>query len=283
VRSIVGVGSARTASIPLKGIEAPSIIASDPEGGFWAAGGTTLLRYETDGSLGKKIALPTEISAIFRDKGSLLVATNQIVYQVDPQVGSYSELSRFGKDSMIVSIAVDAEAGRIYLADAGTARIWVCDGGGVVRSTIDGASDIGDASAGSKGFIIPSPYFPIAVAPDGTLRVGITGRHGVETYSRDGRLLSAYYRPGTGPDDFSGCCNPVCLLDLGDGTYATYEKGLSRLKIVDAQGRLVELLSDGTETGLSFVGTRAVLLSDGRIGLLDRDASRILLFERKGA
>jgi hypothetical protein len=152
----------------------------------------------------------------------------------------------------------------VYVADAGNRVIH--------RFAMDGdfIQDIGakDEAAGIPGIICPSPYLDCDVDTAGLLRVANPGRWRIETYTGDGRLLSFWGRQGMGPENFAGCCNPTNLAVAPDGRIVTSEKGefpqsaergpavgpsgqegakitrLARVKVCDAQGRLIALLGE---------------------------------------
>ena len=90
--------------------------------------------------------------------------------------------------------------------------------------------------AGIPGFIVPSPYFDVAVAPDGLLRVVNPGAHRVEAYTFDGHLELSWGKRGMGIGDFCGCCNPSNIAILPDGRVVTAEKGIPRVKVYSASG-----------------------------------------------
>jgi hypothetical protein len=57
--------------------------------------------------------------------------------------------------------------------------------------------------------VIPSPYFPLQKAGDGTLWVVDTGRHRFVNFTPDGRVIASWEKAGMAIDGFCGCCNPT--------------------------------------------------------------------------
>ena len=147
-----------------------------------------------------------------------------------------------GEKALFTSIAVYKD--NVFVADAGR-RI-------VVRYDLEGnvVNEIGrkDEKRNISGFVIPSPYFDLAVAKDGLLRVVNPGEHRIEAYTFDGDHEFSWGKPGIDIEGFCGCCNPINFAILKDGSYVTVEKGLVRVKLYNA---------DLDDTGGKFVGVVA--------------------------
>jgi len=129
-----------------------------------------------------------------------------------------------------------AHEDRLYAADAGNREVLVID-----RTTGDEIDRFGkkDPARGNPGFNVPSPYFALAVAPDARLRIVNPGWLRIETYTLDGRFVSAWGGPGMQIDRFCGCCNPVYFTMTRNGEFITSEKGLARINVYDADGGFV--------------------------------------------
>ena len=127
---------------------------------------------------------------------------------------------------------------RLYIADAGNRRVAQFD------VTGDFINEIGrrDEAAGIPGLLVPSPCLGCAVNRKGELLVGNPGRHRVERYASDGRLLGAWGKYGVGPEGFCGCCNPIDVAVDGKARVVTVEKGRPRVKVHDPSGRLLAVM-----------------------------------------
>ena len=137
---------------------------------------------------------------------------------------------RLGQKTFLT--AIGARDRTVYLADAGRREVLMCD-----RATgeITGRFGRKNEPPGSPGFVVPSPYFDLAVGRE-RLHLVNPGRLRVESYAFDGRLESSWGQPGMAIDRFCGCCNPVYLSLLPDGGFLTSEKGLARLNIYSPSG-----------------------------------------------
>ena len=121
--------------------------------------------------------------------------------------------------SVITSIALSDDA--VYAADFATASVLCLSRQGRLMRTIDGKNVSSDGS----GFVLPSPYFDVAVAPDGLLRIANTGLRRVEAWTPAGSREFTWGKGGPGLGQFSGCCNPAAIAVLADGRIVTAEKG----------------------------------------------------------
>ncbi len=130
----------------------------------------------------------------------------------------------------LTSIALSGQD--VYLADSGNRIVWHCDMEGNVIGRIGGK----DESRGVPGFVVPSPYFDVAIGHDGLLRVSDPGRHRIEAYTTAGDLEFFWGELGNAPAEFCGCCNPVNFCLLKDGRVVTAEKGLPTVKVFEPDG-----------------------------------------------
>jgi hypothetical protein len=142
-----------------------------------------------------------------------------------------------GERTYLTSIAFLGD--HLFLADAGRRE--------GIRCGIEGESVLRFGRRGSSpdtpGFVVPSPYFQLGLAPDGNLRIANPGRHRVETYNPDGEYLDAWGEAAMAIEGFAGCCNPTHFCVLPNGKVVTSEKGLNRIKVYDALGRFESVVA----------------------------------------
>jgi hypothetical protein len=193
-----------------------------------------------------------------------------------------------GNEAVLTSIAV-AETD-VFVADAGNRIVVHYDDGGKVINRI-GARD---EQRNIPGFVIPSPYFDVAVAPDGLLRVVNPGRLRIEAYTFDGDLEFWWGEFSSGIEGFTGCCNPVNFAMLDDGSFVTCEKGLVRVKVYDPAGAFVgvvagpeQLVQGGTARICYFPaqcqagGFDVAVDNTGRVLVLDAIKNVVRIFSRR--
>lgn len=137
---------------------------------------------------------------------------------------------RLGAESFLT--AAGMREGTVYLADAGNREVLMCD-----RRTgeITGRFGRKDEPPGAPGFVVPSPYFDLAVGGE-RLHIANPGRLRVESYSFDGHFESSWGQPGMAVDRFCGCCNPVYFALASGGRFITSEKGLARVNVYSPAG-----------------------------------------------
>lgn len=166
------------------------------------------------------------------EKDSLLVGYADRFAILDGNGKAQFQSPNLGRRTYLTCAAACQD--RFYLADAGNREVLICD-----RKSGQVLERFGkkDADRGNPGFNIPSPYFALAVAADGKLRVANTGRLRVETYTLDGRFVSSWGEPGMKIDRFCGCCNPAYFVLTPAGDFITSEKGLARINVYAAAGR----------------------------------------------
>jgi len=194
-----------------------------------------------------------------------------------------------GNRAVLTSIAVAEQD--VFVADAGQSRIHRLNLSGELVGTIGDHNDKNNKAA----FAVPSPFFDVAVHPDGWLRVVNPGAVRVEAYSLDGNLELFWGKSGAEIDGFFGCCNPANLAVFPDGRFVTAEKGLIRVKVYSADGRFESVVA-GPETFGTNAASANQSLSDhelsaadvavdsaGRVIVLDRTTAQVHVFEPKQA
>lgn len=163
----------------------------------------------------------------------------------------------------------------VYVTDSGARRIhrYAADG--------DYIDDItGPPDGSEKGFQIPSAYFDCKLDDKGILFVGHTGMHRIERYDTNNNLSGHWGQFGNDRASFCGCCNPTNLALFGDGRIATTEKGVPRLKVYDAEGKLLACLDEGAFPG-NTAGMSLAISSQGRIALAEPIFKTVRFYELK--
>jgi hypothetical protein len=177
--------------------------------------------------------------------------------------------------SLITSLAVNGDF--LFAADAGNRRVLRYTRDGALAGSFTGKRD----SADLHGFIIPSPYFEIAINSFGELWVVNPGMHALENYTFDGELRGFWERTAMTLDGFSGCCNPAQMAVLPDGSFVTAEKGLVRIKIHKASGELLEVVAPPAAFEGGTQAPDLAVSPSGAIYALDYERRMIRCFQRK--
>jgi len=261
------------------GFEESRGIAVGADDAIYVAGDEAIHVVAPDGKREADVKLdaPPRCLAVDTD-GTMYVATTTRVQVVDPAGKVAATWAPVGEKAVITSIAVTKSD--VYVAVFDTPRV-------VLRYDKTGRllGRIGekDEERNIPGFFVPSPYFDLAMAPDGLLRVADTGRRKIEAYTSRGDLELSWGESSTAIEGFAGCCNPVSFAIRPDGGYVTAEKGITRVKIYDEAGAFEgvvaapSLFREASDASALDVAVD----SRGRVLVLDPDRSAVRVFLRK--
>ncbi len=220
--------------------------------------------------LSKLWSLKTEagIKAISVYGDTIFAASGENIYLVSTGGKLIDEWGPYDANGLITSISVNKNY--VAFADAGIKTIFVLDKKGEVHSMM-GQTD--------KNFVIPSPYFDVALSSEGILYAANTGHRRIETWTTDGKLLEYFGEPGTAPGAFCGCCNPAHFAVIPQG-FVTAEKGINRIKILGQSGEFREFVSANNEFTASV--PLDVASTDGiTIYAANSENSKLYVFKRK--
>jgi sugar lactone lactonase YvrE len=212
-------------------------IALDAGASLYIAGDKAVRIMDASGDLQRTIEIDGEPKclAVAAD-GTLYVGLRDHVEIFDSKGQRQSVWASLGDRAYLTSIALAGPDA--FLADAGNAVVLHCDPTGKVLNRIAPKNEDAPTSTKASGFIVPSPYFDVAIAPDGLLRVVNPGMCRIEAYTFKGDMETSWGRNSAKIDGFCGCCNPVNIAILPDGKVVTAEKGLIRVKVYNADGTL---------------------------------------------
>lgn len=179
-----------------------------------------------------------------------------------------------GGESIFTSIALSGNF--VFVADAGSLIVWMYDKSGELLRKIGGKDEKKDI----PGFIIPSPYFDVAVDPDGFLWAANTGRHSLENYTLEGDFRTSWGQFSMDIKGFCGCCNPTHFIILEDGRFITSEKGIPRVKVHNRLGEVVSVVAGPDRFAEGTVGLDLAVDSDQRILVLDPQQKAVRIFTK---
>lgn len=248
---------------PIKtGFSVAHAVAVDETGNIYVAGDTSIRIFDDIGKQLNEIILQSEPRCLTIENEP----NNMAIYiGMKDHVEIYREgkLSKtwpsLGDKAVLTSIAVSDND--VFVADAGNRVVIHYDKDGNVVNKIGEK----DESRNIPGFVIPSPYFDLAIARDGLLRVVNPGIQKIEAFTFDGDLEFSWGESSNKIEGFCGCCNPVNFAILygddqsGDNDkFITSEKGLTRIKVYNDSGKFV-----------SVVAGPAQLIEGGKVEVCD--------------
>lgn len=262
-----------TKNIPIVGYKPEGIDVYD--GFIWLAGNNTIQAISTSGV--QKFLKETNGSGT-----AIAVNSDRVFVSFEDHISTYTLDGDFlaewdvpGRNCVFTSISLKGEL--LFVADAGNRRILKYNLDGDLLGEFQGQTE----SAAGHGFIVPSPNFDIAVNSSGELWAVNPGKHALENYSDDGKLLGSWQNSSMDIEGFTGCCNPAEIAVLPDGSFVTSEKGLVRIKTYDKSGKLKSVVAAPAKFEEEGKAPEVAADDDGVIYALDFDRSVIRVFEEK--
>lgn len=243
-------------------------IAVDPRGGVYAVGDKDVKRFGADGRFVRRWTTATQgFGVAVAPDGHVWTGEAGLVEMYTPEgrlAGTLRENTLLGRVS-----AVGFFRGDVFLGDAKNRCIRRYRAG-------KHAATIGTDNR-TQGLHIPNGVVSFAVDGGGVLHVANPGKHRVERYSGDGKLLGHIGRfDGVDPAGFQGCCNPTNVALAGSGIYVT-EKAEPRAKVYDLDGKLLAVIAatvfDGNAKNMSIAVNAA-----GHVFVADTARLEILEF-----
>ena len=202
------------------------------DGKIYLGGDSFVSCYDKDLKLIWNVKTPSVITSLSNFGDTIYASTIEQILVMNTAGRILNEWGPF-EDSCIIT-SVSANRKFVVFADAGNKMVFILDKGGEVKKLV------GQKNSGE--FIIPSPYFDVALDNDDNLFVANTGNHRIETRTIDGTLKSYFGEAGTSPERFCGCCAPPHFALIPEG-FITAEKGINRIKILNKKGEFVEFVN----------------------------------------
>jgi outer membrane protein assembly factor BamB len=178
------------------------------------------------------------------------------------------------KKSYITSLT--STNGKIYAADAYTAKVYCFSESGKLLKTIGQNSDKYELDF----FSLPSYYFDVAVGKENTIWVSNPGRHKLVQFNTEGQIISSWGKTSSALDGFCGCCNPSNFALLSDGSFVTSEKGIVRIKKHSKDGHFTCAIAGHNKFLKGAQGLDITVDASDRIFVLEPEAMKIHIFEQ---
>jgi hypothetical protein len=206
-------------------------ISVSSSGKIYAGGDSFVSCYSGDLRLLWNLRTSYPVTALSNFGDTIFASTVELILVISSEGKLKDEWGPFEDKSFITSVT--ANRSWIAYADAGNKMVVILDKQGRVSRLI-GQKD--------GQFILPSPYFDVALNESDDLYIANTGQRRIERRTIQGRIMSSFGEPGMAPGAFCGCCNPAHFVITPDG-FITAEKGINRIKILDKKGDFVEFVS----------------------------------------
>jgi hypothetical protein len=243
-------------------------VALDSRGRLVAAGDSEVKIFDEAGALVRRwaTALPPCSVAAAADGSVWVGQTGQI--EIFDGAGkllrTWKDGTHFGR---VTSIAFLKDG--VLIGDATQRCIHRFDSAGKFLNSIGKDNPLG-------GLHIPNGVVDFGVDAQGVIHVVNPGKHRVERYSPEGRLLGSMGK-FTGPDPagFSGCCNPTNVAVAGPDLLCVTEKAGPRVKVYDYEGKLKAMIeAAGFDPGAKNMDVAV----DGRGHIFVADPAKLAVF-----
>ncbi len=269
------------------GFSESRFVTVDSSGTLYLAGDQAVRVMDSLGRIKDNVKLTVSPFCLASTDAQFYIGTRDRIIITDKKGEVQKSWPALGENAWITGVILADDF--IFIADAGQRIVWCYDrDGNFIRR-------IGDKNPDRNipGFVVPGPYFDIAMAPDGLLRVANPGRHQIEAYTIKGDREFAWGRFGNSLEDFTACCNPVSFAVLADGDIITCEKGVARVKVYDTFGKLKGFVADpkllanvAPEVGVKTeriqrYGFDVAADNHGHVFILDRARNVLRFFKRK--
>ncbi|MFN8206049.1 MAG: hypothetical protein U0T82_01380 [Bacteroidales bacterium] len=261
----------------------PAGLALDSKQNIYVAGDQSILIFDAQYRRKGSFALDTLVSCLaITNRQSILAGKGSVVEEFDRNGKSLRKWTPYNENSYLTSIVQIGEF--IYVADAGNRVVLQYNVKGELQNEIGRK----DSLKGIGGFILPSPYFDVALGPGEDLWVANTGMHLLQNFAEDGKLITSWGETSMQLEGFAGCCNPAHFAILPDGCFVTYEKGMDRVKLYNRAGIFVCVVTAPTnidESALTNcnIGARVHDLAvdaEGNILVLDAKDKMICVYSK---
>jgi hypothetical protein len=206
-------------------------VSVSSSGKVYLGGESFVSCYDNSMKLLWNVKSPSPITSLSNWGDTLFASTSEQILVMNMAGKILNEWGPFEDSCMITSVSANSKY--VVFADAGNKIVFILDKGGEVKKMI-GQND--------KHFVIPSPYFDVALDNNNHVYAANTGQHRIETYTIDGVLISQFGEAGTAPGSFCGCCAPPHFALIPQG-FVTAEKGINRIKILNKNGEFVEFVN----------------------------------------
>ena len=242
-------------------------------GSIYLAAGNSVKTLSPDGKIVSEF--PIE-----ENPRNIAATDNQVVVGYEKSFTAYSlkgeklyQSGTINDSTVVTSLAI--WNGNIVVADMGKRRIWIYQQDKMVKE-IEGVS----GAKNLHGFVIPSPYFDVAVNSANELWTANTGMHTLQQYDENGNLVRSWEKISLQIEGFSGCCNPAHFTFLPVGRFVTSEKGMPRIKIYKSDGTLESVVAAPDKFNENGHAAEVATIGETVVAL-DYDKKMIRIFEKK--
>jgi sugar lactone lactonase YvrE len=249
-------------------VPAAEALAVGPGDTLYVAGRETIAVLDREGRTLRRIEVDGQARCLaVAPDGTLYAGVDDHVLVFDADGAPAGAWRTFEQDARLVCVAL--KGNDVYVADAAHSRVIRCDRAGRPLHTL-------------TGFVLfSSPHLDIAVGPRDELWIVNPGGRELRRYDDEGNITFSWQQSSRDLAGFSGCCNPVHIAVLPDGSLVTSEKNIIRVKILNPDGSLAGVVAGPRRFRDDAAPLDLAVDSGGRILVLDASVKAVRVFTRK--
>lgn len=244
------------------------------DGVIYMIADSSLIQLNLQGQMLKEVKLDAAPTALAAGNQFWVALKNQVI-AFDQDGNEMQRWNDFGPRSVITSLAVSPEF--VYVADAGNRLVYQFSHQGELLQQIGERND----DKAVPGFVIPSPYFDVALNEEDYLWAVNPGRHSLENFNADGAMRSSWTASSVKTEGFSGCCNPAHMAIMEENAFVTSEKGIVRVKVYDQHGKYIGVVAPPDMFDDDAKAPDVCVDEEGRVLLLDFNRKQVRVFKLK--
>lgn len=254
-------------------------LTTDIDNNIFVSADLKLLKFNSNGELLQSIDLDNPCYCITTGPGGILyLGMGNYIAVADASLSIKENWGDLGENARLTSIALFGK--HLYAADYGQRLVWKLSLDGKMAGQAGSDETLDDP----HHYVVPSPYFDVAAGKN-SFWIANPGRTKVEQLDLNEKTVTQWGKASMNIDGFSGCCNPSHIAITPDGLVVTAEKGLPRVKIFNAEGKLLSVVAGPENFEKTLPGCYSEALikdlavdSAGRVLVLDRSAGKVRIF-----
>ncbi len=250
-------------------------VAVGPGDHLFVSAGFAVIELDPEGKELRRFEMQAAVTCLAAVPGKLYLghADHVSVLQLDD--GTRKAWPSQGPNAMLCSIAVTPAV--VMVGDAGQRRFTRWDHDGTLLGEIV-PQPPGDRAVAAG---VPSTYFDVTAAADGTFWAVEPGRFGLVHLDAEGKSLGRFGKGSEAIEDFGGCCNPTHVAAAPGGLLVTVEKKPDLVKVYRADGSFVAVVAGPKAFQPKTFIPDVAADSRGRVLVLDPKAKAVRVFEPK--
>ena len=235
-------------------VATPRRIALDPNGELFLAVGNQVIRLDRQGGILELHSFERPVRCLAVDEQTIFVGIRDSVHLVQRREPRTKHVFPVVRHGHLVGDLVRSD-GDLLVSDVTSGQIIRCPIESIGRNEAQRWSEQAVRRAISTAGRITDAF-------DGAVAVTDPARHRIAVTNRSGAIATTWGHRSRRSDGFQGCCNPMVVSRLPDGSWISAEAGQVRIKRFDAQGKFISQIAGPDDVGELAVANN----TDPRLG-----------------